>query len=117
MVMMGCGIFGIIEKVYFEFMQSDQPICVLGTHKIESCWHKKQEVLIGMDEHKERIQVRVAYKTDRLKLKPIIRENVADDAVIMTDEMGAYSGLNNFHEHKVVNPSAGEYVRGDVHTN
>ena len=51
-------------------------------------------------------------------LKGIIRRHVAPEAVIMTDEHGAYGGLNNdFAGHEVVVHSQGEYVRGDAHTN
>ena len=36
----------------------------------------------------------------------------------MTDEHGAYQGLNQeFAGHEAVAPSQGEYVRGDAHTN
>jgi transposase-like protein len=51
-------------------------------------------------------------------LKAIIREQVSTDARSMTDEHGAYQGLNQeFAGHEAVAPSQGEYVRGDAHTN
>jgi len=51
-------------------------------------------------------------------LKPIIREQVAKDARIMTDEAGQYRGLHKeFAEHGKVNHGKGEYVRGDIYTN
>ena len=51
-------------------------------------------------------------------LKGIIRQQVAPEAVIMTDEHGAYRGLSNdFAGHEVVAHSQGEYVRKDAHTN
>ena len=51
-------------------------------------------------------------------LKGIIRQQVAPDAVIMTDEHGAYRGLSQeFTGHEAVAYSRGEYVRGDAHTN
>ncbi len=51
-------------------------------------------------------------------LKPIIREHIARDARIMTDEAGQYRGLaNEFAEHGTVNHGIGEYAHGDVYTN
>ena len=51
-------------------------------------------------------------------LKGIIRQQVAPEAVIMTDEHGAYHGLSqDFAGHEAVTHSQGEYVRGDAHTN
>ena len=49
---------------------------------------------------------------------PIIRENVSKEAGFMTDEGKHYISLGQeFSEHGVVRHSAGEYVRGDAHTN
>lgn len=51
-------------------------------------------------------------------LKPIIREQVAREARVMTDEAGQYRGLHKeFAEHNKVNHGIGEYARGDVYTN
>ena len=51
-------------------------------------------------------------------IMPIINENIAREARVMTDDAGQYDGrLKDFAEHGVVNHSGKEYVRGDVHTN
>src|ERR1700686_3029432 len=56
--------------------------------------------------------------TTAAHLVPILRANIAKETAIMTDEAGHYT-----HEgkacgsHEFVNHSAGEYGRGDVHTN
>ena len=52
-------------------------------------------------------------------LKGAIRELVDKDARIITDDWAAYKGIGEEFEggHHVVNHSAGEYARGDVHTN
>ncbi len=51
-------------------------------------------------------------------LKGIIRQQVSPEAVIMTDEHGAYRGLSQeFAGHEAVSHSRGEYVRGSSHTN
>jgi hypothetical protein len=47
----------------------------------------------------------------------VIRENVATDAEIMTDEHGAYQGLSKRGwKHQIVAHSKEEWVRGNVHT-
>jgi transposase-like protein len=51
-------------------------------------------------------------------LKQAIRQNVDRDTHIMTDELLAYRGLaKEFAGHHVVKHSAGEYARGNAHTN
>ncbi len=51
-------------------------------------------------------------------LVPIIKANVARETRMMTDEAGQYTHLKkDFAEHEVVRHGAGEYVRGDAHTN
>ncbi len=51
-------------------------------------------------------------------LLPVIKVHVSPAAHIMTDEAGQYSRLNKpFANHDFVTHGAGEYGRGDVHTN
>lgn len=48
----------------------------------------------------------------------IVNDNIEREARVMTDDAGQYRNrLKNFAEHGVVNHTADEYVRGDVHTN
>lgn len=53
--------------------------------------------------------------TDRETLHGFIRENVAYDATVYTDESVAYKGLNQPHE--TVRHGVGEYVKEMAHTN
>ena len=49
---------------------------------------------------------------------PIINENIAKEARVMTDDAATYyKKVKGFASHETVNHAAGEYVRGDVHTN
>ena len=48
----------------------------------------------------------------------VIRENVSPEARVMTDEAKYYNQVGDeFADHGTVNHSAGEYVKGDAHTN
>jgi transposase-like protein len=56
--------------------------------------------------------------TSAAHLVPILRANIAKETAIMTDEAGQYAHLSKeFTSHEYVNHGAGEYGRGDVHTN
>ena len=51
-------------------------------------------------------------------LVPIVNENIAKEARVMTDAaVTYYNKLDGFASHETVNHAAEEYVRGDVHTN
>jgi len=51
-------------------------------------------------------------------LTPILEDNIAREARVMTDEAGQYVHLGEtFAEHGVVQHNKGEWRRGDVHTN
>ena len=56
--------------------------------------------------------------TKAADLVPIMKANIAKETKIMTDEAGQYAHVKkDFAEHEFVRHGAGEYVRGDVHTN
>ena len=56
--------------------------------------------------------------TKAADLVPTMKANIARETRIMTDEAGQYAGVKkDFAEHEFVRHGAGEYVRGDVHTN
>jgi transposase-like protein len=56
--------------------------------------------------------------TSAAHLVPILRANIAKETAVMTDEAGQYAHLGKeFESHEYVNHGAGEYGRGDVHTN
>lgn len=50
-------------------------------------------------------------------VQQIVRENIAREARLHTDESRLYFGMNKNFTHETVKHSIGEYVRGDVHTN
>jgi transposase-like protein len=55
---------------------------------------------------------------DKATVSKIVRENIAAESRLHTDESNLYKGADAaFATHETVKHSAGEYVRGDVHTN
>lgn len=55
---------------------------------------------------------------DKVTVTKIVRENIARESRLHTDESLLYKGsADHFEAHETVKHSAGEYVRGDVHTN
>ena len=90
--------------------------------------YKKSKTARGGD-HKNKVLSLVDRSTGRAKsvvvkdlkkstLIPILGENIAKEATIYTDEAGQYGALSkDFAAHDFVVHGAGEYVRGDVHTN
>jgi transposase-like protein len=66
-----------------------------------------------------RMQYAKSKRANRETLHGFIKSNVDDDcANIYTDEARGYNGIGDHNTtHQTVKHSAGEYVRGDVHTN
>jgi transposase-like protein len=61
-----------------------------------------------------------AIHVDSLKasdVKATIVEHVEAGSAVMTDEHRSSAGLQGRYDHQTVNHSAGEYVRGEAHTN
>ncbi|MFD3192006.1 IS1595 family transposase [Sedimentitalea sp. HM32M-2] len=83
----------------------------------------KMKVLTLVDRETKRAKSIVVDDLKKSTLIPILRENIAKEAVIYTDEARQYQGLNidpSFAGHDWVNHSAEEYVRleaPEVHTN
>ncbi|MYG10903.1 MAG: IS1595 family transposase [Rhodobacteraceae bacterium] len=71
--------------------------------------------VFGMKERESgRIVARVIADTKKETLQGLVRENTEEGTEIHSDENQSYKGLEN---HKTVNHSIGEYVKGNVHTN
>jgi len=64
-----------------------------------------------------RVVVRAVPNSSKATLQPIMRAHVAIGSAVHSDEHKGYTGLNKHYDHQTVVHSAGEYVRGSVHTN
>ncbi len=80
-------------------------------------YHHKHAVL-SLVERGGQVRSFHVEKADAASIAPIVRENIAKEARVMTDEAKHYRRVGReFASHEAVNHGAGEYVRGDAHTN
>jgi transposase-like protein len=88
-----------------------------GTGK--GAYLQNKGIVIGVIQRGGKVRLQVIDRTDRKTLHRFIKENTAPDTdVIITDDWKAYRGISDDDtKHEVVNHSAKEYVRGDIHTN
>lgn len=74
--------------------------------------------VVGAVSRKGRMVAKVVTRTNKETLDGFVHENVSPSATIVsTDEHGGYKYLSRTYNHQVVRHSAGEYVKGDAHTN
>lgn len=74
--------------------------------------------VIGAIARKGNVVCRVIENTDTPTLDRFVRRAVSDKvSLVATDEHSGYRYLGKGFPHEVVRHSAGEYVRGEVHTN
>ena len=86
--------------------------------EIKRAWHHKMKVLSLVDRASGEKRSVVINDVTAANIMPVIRANVAKEAMIMTDESSVYNGVAaSFHAHGTVNHGAGEYVLGIAHTN
>ena len=80
-------------------------------------WAHKMKVVSLVERDGQKRSFHVANVTSKT-VAPILREQVAKKARLMTDETKVYNSVGKeFASHEKVNHSAGEYARGDVTTN
>ena len=107
---------GIVE-VDETFIGHDTSIKPRGEKKGRGYAHKHKVLsLVERNTGKARSMVVNSLKAD--DLLPILRENIAKEATVYTDEASYYKKLDQtFAVHDFVRHGAGEYGRGIVHTN
>ena len=85
---------------------------------VKRAFHHKMKVLTLVDRSTGRARSMVVDNIRPATNAPIVMENMAREARLMTDEAGHYLHVGReFAEHGVVRHGIGEYVIGDVHTN
>ncbi len=111
------GSGGGIVEVDETFIGNDRTIKPKHTKKGRGYAHK-HKVLSLVDRATGRARSMVVDDLKAKTLVPILKENIASEARIMTDEAGQYRHLAaDFAGHDYVRHGAGEYGRGEIHTN
>jgi transposase len=88
------------------------------TRSEAAAFREAKPTVLGMVERGGRIRFRVIPSRRGPALSREVRANVNPSSIIFTDDWQAYKPLRGeFLAHKVINHSAGVYVRGDVYTN
>jgi transposase-like protein len=111
------GAGGGIVEVDETFIGNDRTLKPKHTKKGRG-YHHKHKVLSLVDRATGRAKSIVVDDLKATTLLPILRENIAKEAHIMTDEASQYAKLAaDFAGHDFVRHGAGEYGRGEIHTN
>jgi transposase-like protein len=102
----GGGIVEIDET--FIGQRADAPVAAGFRHK--------HAVLTLVDRKGEARSFHID-RADMRNIMPIVRENLAAEAKVVTDDAGYYYHMDREYEHAFVVHSEGQYGRGDIHTN
>ncbi|MEQ9640033.1 MAG: IS1595 family transposase [Alphaproteobacteria bacterium] len=111
------GSDGGTVEVDETFIGHDKTIKPKGEKKGRG-YHHKHKVLALVDRSTGKARAMVVDDLKTKTLLPILQENIAREAHVMTDEAGQYRRLGDvFDAHDFVSHGAGEYGRGPIHTN
>ena len=79
---------------------------------------KNNRAIVALVERGGNVRTFHIAHADKVTVTKIVRENIAQESRLHTDESLLYRGSDeHFASHEAVRHSAKEYVRGDVHTN
>jgi transposase-like protein len=78
-------------------------------------WGK--EIVFSLLERKGRVRSMHTPSVTAATLRPVLVEQLQGDTKLVTDDAGQYRHMHRDFDHEVVNHLAGEYVRGEAHTN
>lgn len=111
------GVDGGAVEVDETFIGNDRTIKPKGEKKGRGC-HHKHKILALVDRESGRARTVVIDSLAAKDIAPILRENVAKEAHLMTDEASYYTLVGReFAGHGVVRHKDGEYGRGEITTN
>jgi hypothetical protein len=85
------------------------------TKRIGGSWGK--ETVFSLVERQGHVRSVHTPSVSAKTLRPILFAQVDRKSFLMTDDAGQYRHMHHHYKHEVVNHSAGEYVRGEAHTN
>jgi transposase-like protein len=86
-----------------------------ATKRLGGSWGK--ETVFSLVERKGRVRSMHAASVTAATLRPILVEQLQGSTKLYTDDAGQYRHMHRDFDHEIVNHLAGEYVRGEAHTN
>ena len=88
------------------------------SHGVTGRGAKSKEIVVGIRERKGELRFFHAEDVKSGTLAKYIHDNIDEDVeVLVTDDFRSYGRAAGMRNHETVNHSAGEYARGDFHTN
>lgn len=119
------------ESVLFGIIEVDETFVGgknKNRHKHKKIKYNKQEnwkgkkypdkvTVIGVKQRNGEVRCRAIDCVTRLEAQPFLFKHVHEESLLMSDICNAYFGMEVHCEHRTVNHSGKEYVRGYVHTN
>jgi transposase-like protein len=104
--------YGPTEKPRISKQRGDRP------YKKGSRGPRDKRPIVALVERGGNVRTFHVAVADKVTVTKIVTENIAKESRLHTDESRLYTGSEElFASHETVKHSAGEYVRGDVHTN
>jgi transposase len=112
------------QKVMTGIVELDE--AYLGGRIYNMHKHKREKLVkndnkvavLGMLERKVGVRLEIIENAKAETVHPILRESIAPEAIVMTDQSNTYDGINKYNfKHYRVNHAIGEYARGLVSTN
>lgn len=114
-------------RAYMGYVDGDHPVGGAGGGAVEADktfiggkdkkGQDDKAVVLGMVERGGDVVTRVIPSRSRRSVEPVMESFIKPGSRVYTDSAEAFSGLSEEHRHEMVNHSAKEWVRGDVHTN
>lgn len=80
----------------------------------------KKAMVLGAIQRKGNVRTKVIPQTNIENITDAVKEFIAPDSIMVTDEHHAYNRVKNLYDHKTINHRQKQYVRQDtilVHTN
>lgn len=106
------------DETYYGKPAVSPTLRTSGQPFLKGAKKRNSRPVVALVERGGRARVFHVAVADKATVSKIVRENVAPESRLHTDESRLYTGSADvFAAHETVRHTAGEYARGDVHTN